>query len=103
MIPTCRSSSTSSCRPPCASIPISSSKEALTNALKYSQPGSPISIGLRYGPHLELTVTSEGAAATTSRAGQVLRRMRRRATLLRAGLRAGAVPGGWQVSLKVPH
>jgi len=77
-------------------------KEALTNALKYSRPGSPIRVALRYGSLLELTVANEGAAATTSRAGQGLRSMHHRATLLRADLTAGPVPGGWQVSLRVP-
>lgn len=77
-------------------------KEALTNALKYSPPGSPIRVGLRYGSPLELTISSEGIAATRSRAGQGLRSMRHRAALLRADLTAGPVPGGWQVRLKVP-
>ncbi|WP_167856749.1 sensor histidine kinase [Hymenobacter aquaticus] len=78
-------------------------KEALTNALKYSQPGSPIRIGLRYGSPLELTISSEGPVAAISRAGQGLRSMRHRAALLRADLTAGPVPGGWQVRLKVPE
>ena len=77
-------------------------REAITNALKYAQPGSSITVRLRYPAPLELLVTSEGEAPATSRAGQGLRNMRRRAELLRAGLHAGPAPGGWQVKLTVP-
>ena len=77
-------------------------KEAVTNALKYAHPGTPVTVRLRYASPLELTVTNEGEAAATSRAGQGLRNMRHRAELLRADLTAGPVPGGWQVWLRVP-
>ncbi|WP_133257070.1 sensor histidine kinase [Hymenobacter edaphi] len=77
-------------------------KEALTNALKYSQPGTSIAVGLSGGAQLELTVSSQGAPAATSRAGQGLRNMRHRAALLRAALEAGPAPGGWRVRLRVP-
>ncbi|WP_400192157.1 histidine kinase [Hymenobacter sp. B81] len=77
-------------------------KEAVNNALKYSRPGSVIGVALHYASPLELTVSSQGAAAGTSRAGQGLRNMRHRAQLLGAELAAGPVPGGWQVRLRVP-
>lgn len=77
-------------------------KEAVTNALKYARPDSPVTIRLSYASPLELTVTNEGEAAATSRAGQGLRNMRHRAGLLRADFSAGPVPGGWQVQLRVP-
>jgi signal transduction histidine kinase len=77
-------------------------QEALTNALKYSPPGSLIVVGLRLAPLLELTVTNEvDSAFPGSRAGQGLRNLRQRAALLRAELTAGPVPGGWQVRLLV--
>jgi signal transduction histidine kinase len=76
-------------------------KEAVTNALKYAAPGSPIRVSLGCAPLLELTVTSVGAGpAGPARAGQGLRNMRQRAALLRAELAAGPVPGGWQVRLR---
>ncbi|MDO7845077.1 histidine kinase [Hymenobacter sp. M29] len=77
-------------------------QEALTNALKYSPPGSLIVVGLRLTALLELTVTNEvDATLPSSRAGQGLRNLRQRADLLRAELAAGPVPGGWQVRLRV--
>ena len=77
-------------------------QEALTNALKYSPPGSLIVVGLRLAPLLELTVTNEvDSTFPGSRAGQGLRNLRQRAALLRAELTAGPVPGGWQVRLLV--
>jgi len=76
-------------------------KEAVNNALKYAAPDAPIEVRLGYAPLLELTVTSQGGvAAGAARAGQGLRNMRHRATLLRADLAAGPVPGGWQVRLR---
>ncbi|GAB3839194.1 sensor histidine kinase [Hymenobacter jeollabukensis] len=77
-------------------------KEALTNALKYSRPGTPIAVVLSSSAQLELSVSSLGAPAASSRAGQGLRNMRHRAALLRASLEAGPAPGGWQVRLRVP-
>ncbi|MCR5886350.1 hypothetical protein LRS06_00895 [Hymenobacter sp. J193] len=77
-------------------------KEAITNALKYASPDSPVAIRLSYASPLELEVSNEGEAAATSRAGQGLRNMRQRAELLRAELTVGPVPGGWQVKLRVP-
>jgi signal transduction histidine kinase len=77
-------------------------QEALTNALKYSPPGSLIVVGLRLAPLLELSVTNEvDSTFPGSRAGQGLRNLRQRAALLRAELAAGPVPGGWQVSLRL--
>ncbi|GAB3590035.1 sensor histidine kinase [Hymenobacter daeguensis] len=76
-------------------------KEAVTNALKYSAPGTPIRVSLGFTPLLELTIDSRGGAGEVpGRAGQGLRNMRQRAGLLRAELAAGPVPGGWQVRLR---
>jgi signal transduction histidine kinase/ligand-binding sensor domain-containing protein len=77
-------------------------KEAVTNALKYSPPGSDIRVLLRYDDELLLSVNNEGVAAANSRAGQGLRNMRHRAQLMRAELSTGPVPNGWQVRLSVP-
>jgi signal transduction histidine kinase/ligand-binding sensor domain-containing protein len=77
-------------------------KEAVTNALKYSQPGTPIEVVLGCGAELTLTVSSQGAPAAASRAGQGLRNMRHRAELLRAALHVGPTASGWQVQLRVP-
>jgi signal transduction histidine kinase len=77
-------------------------KESVTNALKYSSPGSDIVVVLRYDDELQLSVTNEGEAPVNSRAGQGLRNMRHRAQLMRAELSAAPVPGGWQVKLSVP-
>jgi len=77
-------------------------KEAVTNALKYSRPGSDIEVALRYANELELSVTNAGEAAVNSRAGQGMRNMRHRAQLMRAELTAGPVPDGWRVRLRVP-
>ncbi|WP_035558770.1 histidine kinase [Hymenobacter sp. IS2118] len=76
-------------------------KEAVNNALKYSQPNSPINIMLCCYPLLELRVSSQGEAPATSRAGQGLRNIRHRAKLLNAELGLGPVPGGWQVRLRL--
>ncbi|WP_223827437.1 sensor histidine kinase [Hymenobacter armeniacus] len=76
-------------------------KEAVTNALKYSEPGTPIRVSLGCTPLLELRIRSTGAGTgAPGRAGQGLRNMRHRAALLRAELTVGPVPGGWQVRLR---
>jgi len=76
-------------------------KEAVNNALKYAEPGTPIWVSLGYTPLLELTINSTGGVGgVPGRAGQGLRNMRQRAVLLRAELAAGPVPGGWQVRLR---
>ena len=76
-------------------------KEAVNNALKYSDPGTPIEVSLGFTPLLELTISSTGGGGgVPGRAGQGLRNMRQRAVLLRAELAVGAVPGGWQVRLR---
>jgi signal transduction histidine kinase/streptogramin lyase len=76
-------------------------KEAVNNALKYSEPGTPIRVSLGFTPLLELTIGSTGGGVgTPGRAGQGLRNMRQRAALLRAELAVGPVPGGWQVRLR---
>jgi signal transduction histidine kinase/streptogramin lyase len=76
-------------------------KEAVNNALKHAEPDTPIRVSLGFTPLLELTINSTGRAeGVPGRAGQGLRNMRHRATLLRAELAAGPVPGGWQVRLR---
>ncbi|WP_207895864.1 histidine kinase [Hymenobacter gummosus] len=77
-------------------------KEAVTNALKYSPPGTPIGVTLGGDAQLEVTVSNQAAAAPAARAGQGLRNMRHRAELLRATLEAGPAPQGWRVRLRVP-
>lgn len=77
-------------------------KEALTNALKYSPPGTPVAVSLCCAPLLELVISSDLASTSPAgRAGQGLRNMRHRAGLLRAELTAGPVGGAWQVRLRM--
>ena len=74
-------------------------KEALTNALKHSRPGSPIAVALAHVPALRLSVCSEGRPALHGRAGQGLRNLRLRAAQMGATLSAGPTPDGWEVLL----
>ncbi len=79
-------------------------KEALTNALKYSPPGTPVAVALSCdATRLTLLVASHLEAGTSaSRTGQGLRNMQQRAAHLRANLTAGPVADGWLVRLVVP-
>ena len=74
-------------------------KEALTNALKHSQPGSPIAVTLAHDPVLRLSVRSEGRPDHHGRAGQGLRNLHLRAAQMGATLNAGPTPDGWEVVL----
>ncbi len=77
-------------------------KEAVTNALKYSPPGTLVSVSLCCTPLLELLITNKLMdSSSPRRAGQGLRNMRHRAGLLRAELAVGPVREEWQVRLRL--
>jgi signal transduction histidine kinase len=82
-------------------------KEAVTNALKYSDGGQKLHVVLRDGPAgLELRITNDGPVvpAPTARSGKGLRSMHHRANQLAAYLSVGPQPsGGWQVALHIPE
>lgn len=86
-------------------------QEALTNTLRYSGPGTAVTVAVRIGADAtELTVIDDGlgsaagrATAASSSGGNGLLGMRERVAVHGGEFTAGPrLAGGWQVSARLP-
>lgn len=77
-------------------------QEALTNALKHSQP-SRVAVLVRYGPErLDISVENDGVTAVRGEEGHGLIGMRERVSLYGGRLTLGGAEGSFRVEAEIP-